>query len=685
MKRFSFVLIPVLMIVMLLSACSGDVSTPHVASVEKDLSELEKGGSIVLSQIGAGTEIALSDFSLDDGIYIETVKKGISKDGNDSVSENLFMRQDGSFIPIPDQQGSVSFTGRDLNLRETGEIIVHRLLNLDDDFEIRAKEPQHLWHSTEFIAEEFYYVSFLDQRFSSLDRSEIVFVTSGSGHQGVSILQEGMLNKNADGVFDFSGKWFTGFAVNMYKAMIADSDDSIKLFILNPTHVDSTPKTLDKQVNVIMVDEQSAGSYRVVVSFSGDDASSVIRNIATSYQALQYLPRYKNGQFRADYFYPEFDLENKQITYHLGSVDKAFLFNLYFDESTGFQPGTATVVVEEDDSGFEPFDVTELDNEIVIKAPSNGIVTWSYKAATEVEIWAESVTPADSYSVKVSDRGRGTGDVGEQMELYGFGFFVLNYTGNETDVPLFRISRYTKKGLDCSAVAWDYDSEDYVCIDDNCAHCADLGHKQHYSRFFIEYNKDEIFHDTVYWTAGNFESYGRIGWGIPFSVSCSNNSNIRTETFGGDSRFPAPPRVIAANTNNRKEMVKIYLQKIILSENKIVVDIALNDPETWYHNVEMVGVHEHTWTISGNKVKCSVCNAERMYSKMHVQAGSYTMKTNKAFAMWVPSLDFKMNIPGSCDLPYLPTEADVYFIALEAGQTITVSKSGNTFTAIIST
>lgn len=583
------------------------VEAGPVDYVNKILNTLEKGGELVLDQIGADTEIALSDFTLEDGIYFEVVenpgatkglrsagssKKGISKGANAFDSGKLFRRQDGSIIPIPGQDGNVSFTGEDLGLFEAGRIIIHRLMNLDDDFEILATEPQHQWHSTEAILEEYYYVSFLDPRFVSLNPSEIVFVTSGAGHQGVSILQEGMLNRNLDGVYDFSGKWFTGFAVNMFKSMIVGSEDSIQLFIKNPIHVGTDSKALNSHVNVIMVDERASKDYKVVVRFSGNNASDVMRKIANSYQALQYLPRYTDGSVRAADFYPEFDLENNTITYHIGSVDRSFLFNLYFDEDTGFQPGTATVVLEEDDSDFEPFDFSNFSNEVVIKAPSNGIVTWSYKAGTEIDAQVKKTIEEHIhvFTMNVSENGRGTGGFGgnsEHVSFSGFGFLIFEYNGDETNVPVLTISKLEKKGLDCSAIGWDYETEDYVCIDDNCEHCSIQGYKQHYSRFFIEWNRDEIFHNALFRTANEYNGYGRIGWTVPFLVQCSENIKIVSETFGGDSRFPAPPRVIAANKDNRTEMVKLYLNQIVLSENKIVVNIAFGDPEVWYYNVEM--------------------------------------------------------------------------------------------------
>lgn len=617
-----FVLIAVISLFVV--SCNGDVSVSEptqnvfVGSVDMPLTSLGKGESIIVDQVGAETTIELSDFSLEDGIYIEIVENGRSRAVTSFNSEKMFKRQDGSFIPIPGQQGNISFTGGDLGLSDVGRVIIHRLLNLDDDFEIRAKEPQHLLHSTEFIAEEFYYVSFLDPRFVSLDPREVVFVTSGVGHQGVSVLQYGMLNKRAEGVYDFSGKWFTGFAVNMFKSMIVNSDDSVKLFIMNPIHATSSQNELNNQINVIMVEKQTAGKYNVVVSFSGEDASDVIYNIATSGQALQYKPRYTNGDFRGNYFYPEFDFENKKIIYHIGSVERDFLFDLYFDESTGFKPGMATVSLEEDTSGFEPVDATQI-NEVVITAPSKGLVTWYYKADSPVEIETERVNHPAVWNMTVSDHGLGTGGFNEQMTLDGYGFFIFEYTGNGTDVPLVSIRRSVKRGLDCSAVAWDYETEDYVCIDDDCKHCINQGSKQHYSRFFIEHNRDEIFHDARFWTLASYGSYGRISWKIPHSVKCTENSSISVETFGGDSRFPAPPRAIATNANNRSQMVKLYLQKIILPENKIVVDIAIGDPEIWYRNVEMYASPITSEQQTTDYIKFSgVLPAQRAFSTIDV-------------------------------------------------------------------
>ena len=555
------------------------------------LSNLAAGGSIELSGISADTELELSGFSLEDGVYIEVVgdnSRDISRgfgDVSDFMS-NLFRRENGTYIPVPDKDGCAEFVAGAIGVVRDAKVIIHKLDKLDFDYEIRGDEYPGL----NGLAEEYYYISFLSPEYRMLDPGEIVLVESGTvGAQGVSVLQRGMLNRDSRGVFDFSGQWFTGFAVNMHRVMNNHDTNVMRLNILNPLHAElDSPTAIDSELSVIRVDRKDSGEYKVVVTFSGDNTSEVIRKIALNYDGLALHPRGTDGINRDLMVFPEYDLENRTITYHLGRLDEDLLFTLNYDSAnTGFVEGEASLVLEEDPEGYDIFDLTELENSVDITAPSNGIVTWAYKAEEKVlfEIIDNNSHRYRSSFYVVSRSGEGSSGMAKgEYECEGTGFIIVDYTGNDTNVSLLTLRNTVHQGIDCSSVEWDPDKKEYFCADENCESCAALGSRQSYDGGFIHLNWESISSDT-FWTEDEFEDYGRIGFGLGGSVYASNEFFDTSTT--GNVRPDDPYGTLAWKHDDTDRRVEIRLRKILVFENKIVCDIALNGSDEFTTGVVM--------------------------------------------------------------------------------------------------
>lgn len=553
-------------------------SDPIKDSIIEDLSKLESGSKIEIGGIGPETAINLSDFSLGDRIYIEVQQKdkGFSKN---IISDSLFEREDGTLIPIPGQNGNVELTGSDLGIESNGTIII-RHFPMDNDFEIRKGEDAYK-DKTNILAEELYYVDFIDDNspFKDLKKDEIVLVKTGLvGIQGFTVLQQNIQNKNAEDLLDLSS--YDGFAINMFFEFGTNEKekDAMILHVLNPIHASTTPTELPSFVNVIMVDKQDeTTNYKVVVSYDGDDAAQVIHAIASDYGALQLNPRKINGQNRLPCVYPEFDAEKGTITYHLGKVTEPVLFNLDYSIVTDIAKGIAKVQLAEDNEGITVYDSDFLSNltSKTISVKAGEILTWAYDTDIKHIFEIEAKGSVNRFSVD-HEYGRGSG-FGEVEELYGSGFFLLDNPGNEA-LDMLKLTKTEYKKIGCRVIRWNEQTNDYVCVTENCEYCAEHGGSPtHYSTQFILDNRAEVFMQEGEYRANdnnNYGIYGNIG-SLHLIAWCSNMHSLgmKNSTTGSDG---GPIRAHRWNLDNSSVSIVLQYTEFRTDENDTVSEMVCN-------------------------------------------------------------------------------------------------------------
>ena len=658
------------------------------------LSNLAAGGSIEVNGLDADTELALSGFSLEDGVYIEVVddgSRGISRGIVDDVV-NLFRRQNGTIIPIPDSNGCAEFVAGALGVVEDAKVVIHKLDKLDLDYEIDPKEKKYEGYDRK-LAEEYYYINFLLPEFWDLDPEEIVIVTSGSvGAQGVSLLQNGYLNRNVNGVFDLSNKSITGFAVNMHRVLEEYGyNEVMRLHVLNPIHVGDDPTVIDNDINVIRVDKKDAQQYKVTISFTGSDAEDVICRIADEYQCLGTLPRYTDGSHRS-MVYPEYDPEGKTITYHLGVVDRDFIFTLIFDSAlTGFTPGNASISLSVDTDGIEIHDLDEID-EIDFVADAPGYITWAYSASDQsIFDFERKNGQFNGTNYCISKNGVGSCGVGDgtirirsnNNDEVSTGFFLIKYFGNENDVTLFSMIRSGLKSLDCLDVEWDPETEEYVCIDDDCEYCSAAGVKKRYSGYFVFSNYEKILGDTTYWTADEYGEYGKIGF-KKGGVRISASFHLDTGT-AGNGRKAYGMSSLSWNSKNTDQQVEVCLTKILKSQNKIVCAIAFGGTTDFVTGVELFGEEETTeWEYNDGYVTRTASGQIETRHAIETQigpGGPYEVVVTGSVIIAVQSLNFEQTYTdGVFMTDTLPASVPVLFIAPDSDTDIEItSVEGNTY------
>ena len=660
------------------------------------LASLPAGGSLELTGLTADSEIELTDFSLEDGVYIEVVGDGSRGIGLPGFGgDNVFVREDGTFMPMPDANGTSVFAAACIGVTETVKVYVHKLENLDFDYHISTNEYKHRIKGSG-VAEEYYYIDFRNPKFSDLNREEIVLVRSGSdAAHGIAVLQLGMLNYDSNRLFDFSAPWINGFAVNMHIVYSVESPKDMKLNILSPKHASNKPIVLDNELTVIRVDKQDGGEYKIVVSFTGENGEDVIHRIAMDKHDLEIAPRYLDGSNRDRIVYPEFDLENLTITYHLGQVDEDFMFNLNYEtQFTGFVPGDASFVLEPDNEGIEVHNISSIEDAVEIRAESQGLMTWAFGTETRrpIEIVKNNTEFAGkinyiggksstAYSSNIGDDFLDVG--GRNLESMSniTGYMIIDYYGEEPTASLMTLRESKLQAIECAVVKWDYEHGGLVCADDNCEKCAELGYKQRYSWSFIRRNKSVILPD-IYWTDDEYGKYGRIGFGKGARIQVSGTSISNAASTTGSFRPTDTFGTLLYNKNDKNESVEVRLKEIWVAENKIVCDIALNGSDKFIENVVMSPSHlKHEWKYEGNGyVHCTVngCSERRRAVEYMITGpgGPYTIIVNGTCIVYVPAVDYEEVCNKQFITEYLEEEATIpaYFIAPSSEYDISIKR-----------
>lgn len=671
----------------------------------RSLSDLEPGGSIVVEGVDADTEITLSDFTLEDGIFIEIISdsgRDISVDR--AISSNMFFeRQDGTLIPIPNEHQIALFTGKLLGIISKCKIIISKLDRLDLDLEIDSLEDKY--DGKNGMAEEYYYVI---PELMGLDPSEIVVVETGSGGaRNYSVLHSAMMGKSELGLFDFSHSLIPGFAIDMNMKIGTQEHGLSRLHILNPIHVSSTPTELTrKDVNVLMVPAQADGEYKVVITFDGLNVDAIIRDIIAYHLPLEIKPRTIDGVNRENNIYPEFNLDEGTITYHLGEVEEAMLFNLNYTMIENLESVGISVVLSEDNEGITVHDISSFDGTIEIDSVPNKILTWAFESSTIHPIKVTKYLPASICRMRMyfigNNRGGGLGKVrnlllspGGTFNLDGndkfTGYIVFDCTDLDEETRILTLEETQFSGISCPAVAWDQESRRYVCCDESCTLCPDEnGKRLVYTPEYLSNNRDVIF-SNVYVTEGSYGEYGQIAFG--------NGAHIQTMkpnmTYGpGGTTCDEKGRweAYCTEADDVTKMITVIIDKILVSENKLVCDIIINksiDEKNVYENVEMTLGHvHHAWEFDeeSSTVHCTIpgCEEQRNAIKLDVQADAvnpYVINTNKDVIISLPISGDYFFCNGTFEAGILEVDTFAYVIAMDPDCSVSqVSRIGNTFT-----
>lgn len=676
-------------------------------TVDQSLKNLEAGGSIEIDNVGSDTEFNLSEFSLEDGIFIEIVNsKGKAIGSSKAIdSPNFFQRQDGSIMPIPDSNGKISFKGNELGLANGVKVIINRLLHLDTDFQISTNEYSG---TGKRVAEEYYYVNFL---LSGLNPNEVVLVETGRGAHDIRLVQRGMLNKDISGVLDLSQYALTGFAVNMYLGLDeSDPNQKMTLHILNPINVTETPQSLTEKLNVIKVSEQSSTSDKmIVIKFNNPE---IVMNIALSTSALLTKPRWLEPKIvndkkitnRSVNIIPEYDLDTNTIIYHLGKVDESFIFNLDWEEAGyNYESDGAEIYIKDDDTEWAGFnDISDIDNPINISSKHGKLVTWAFQSNRFYNVYVENKYRVDRTRMYyINDyMGGGSGLLREfffNTDSYGdvddsemfTGYILINCVGKSTDEEVITLKNADNLGIDCAHVVFNLGEYGaYQCTDPLCG--------KTYSIPYLEACYKNIFKGTFIDPANN--KFGVFGTIYHTEDGLIDNSGIERHGDNGTAvDYRMKERTILIDGTER--WIEARLQEIINEPNedkKLVYDVYWYEQPDTPIRVTFVLDCEHDWTnVDIHEVDdnhslfyCKNCGSSRLAYKVRLSSlekqGYHIVLNNLPIAIYVSENElYTFDDSEFVDLSELPQigepyGVDVYAFSTEPGHILDVEIEDNT-------
>lgn len=243
---------------MLLPACkpNSNAEKSKINTVKLDLSSSDD----LSATIDNNTELQLENIDLSKGlIVIEGDFAASSSSRGLESNDNFFKRQDGTIIPVPDEDKKTIFYGSDLNVSGSTSIKIKRL-PLDDDFEITSDEYEN--NTKSVASEEFYYVDLNDQKWKDLDPKQVVITTyPQDGNNSVSLIRRGYKSRSVLGVLDFSRE--RGFGLDFTAVFV---NDKAKVCVLSPKKMEmNTNYTIDSDVAVYKISSNN-GSYKITLN-----------------------------------------------------------------------------------------------------------------------------------------------------------------------------------------------------------------------------------------------------------------------------------------------------------------------------------------------------------------------------------------------------------------------------------
>lgn len=669
-------IVPILFVIatlFLFAGCRNEAET--LQSV--DLSSLEKGGTLEIKRVTSRTRLELTDFSLKDGVYIEVGNSSRGTTSRGDSDNSLYEKQSGSFIPVPDESGTAAFSASSLKIGKQADVTVHKMQNLDDDFRISSDEPAYA--GKRGLVEEYYYVDFSDPRWTGLDRSEIVVFWDCDGFGGGKVIQHGQLSRSRNGVFDLSDPSIEGFGVYLYSILDGDTYSFIDARIMNPLHPGSSPTALTEKNNILMIDEQGSGEYKLEVAFNGDDAQSAAIDL-WKYGILDAY--YTDGSFRQGLI-KELDIDNCVLTYHLGVVDKAFLYTLELPSSgTSFTYGNATIRLLKDEPGIEYHTISSLDDPIIVQSDSDKAFIWAFKSDIEeiievVDLFkgSNSYGTTNIYNPPLPPEKSGPLPIGCHIITSGTtGYLSFFSEEMEAGTSLFMIKKasqsFSTQILVCDEIQWDESLHAYVCASDDCDTCNSAGQKQQIDLLSMTIQARSIL-SGCYVTEESYDEYGRIGYENGYLIKLMDYDMVLDSSTSGNLSAGDSYGTYAWSSVDTSKKVEIRLKKLSVSGKKIVCDITLGDTEK-HSDVVMTLYHDHVWSFSEGVATCGSCGEKRSCMPLIVEPGGpYNFTVNGSVILYVPEDNSSMTINGSFATPQLNKRFSIYLIAPNSGYSIT--------------
>lgn len=655
-----------------------------------DLADIK--GSSKTIEVGSNTLVSMENLKLEDGVFVDTSMLSRSIESRDvgSGSKNIFKTQGGGYMMVPDGNHHGEFHGYDLGIVDGVIKLAFRVFgNIDNDLAITSEEYPDVKPSD--LLEEFYYVSFLDPKYSSLDPSRIVVVgPTYGGYCEFSVIQFGDYEQIKEGILDFS--FYPGFGLYLYRAIGGNDGNNAwgnYCYVLNPLRLNASnnvSQTISNEVAVFDVDINDGQYYKITVHF--DSFSDIDKLVGATNE------RYYNGETRDQVMIPVVDSASQTITYYLGAVDRPFLFTM---DLSGADDAEFTFTCEASDQASFPGYVDLFnkvsDGSYIVTVPAGNAgnyYTFAFKITDTGYI--NSRLCNGTYVVKsyvIGKGSQGSYPIGNALfdNTTVTGYIITDCTYSSADDDLIIFDKDEPPMVDCPHMIWDEESEKYKCADGTCD---------------VTYSYFDMF---------NLQRTSFDGWldatvgGHNLSIRQLMNVNLDELTFGstenshGDSGEFA--NIISSNSDHTQR-IQVSVKEMKTDEFKLVTeftgDVFINVDskgfaEQTFEDVTFTRAADaHFWAMSGDTAICTVCGEARNAASTEIARGIPCtlnisgLSGEDKLTVIVPSLGFEMAVAnGSYNFPSPDARTIAYLIPPTPESSVSFTKSGSaTYNIVIS-
>lgn len=418
MKKICFLLLIINLSLCLTISCNPDTSsnTPSSNTPQTPNGDI-KDLVGVWFDVTDSTNISLNNIP-DDILYsiqVTNTSKGfdLSAKGN---NKKIAKTEDGSIIPIVDENGNCNFTGSDLGITsDGGKLKINQIKSntTGDRMILSTENPSQRCEKKNDRYEEFYeaffHVNLNSNKYKSLDREKIAIIcksTNGGGSASMSIdygiFYTNNYHLNNASEFDRLLDLSSSPKFNVYMGIGINKSNpevwrNFEIFITNPIELEyNVSKPIPSDVNVFRVAKDENKDNKYVIELTAPGTNHI-------YQGYEAFSDYANARYldgtRVPYFAQMTNEESNVATYYLGSIDEDFLFNVCWkgnDSAQGYGSIKLRLITPEEQSNIVfidssvdkdyDFNIAKESNfKLFIVNPEINIASIEFKNMTEAD------------------------------------------------------------------------------------------------------------------------------------------------------------------------------------------------------------------------------------------------------------------------------------------------------------
>lgn len=413
-SKFCFILLSLVLVFSLLVSCNSESKKDDDTSISGNISDLTGKWLTVTDS----TTISLKNIPNDVlyNVQVSSSSNNSKSASRDNEKDKLAITENGSIIPIPDENNACSYKGSDIGISGTeGKMRIDTIKSNTTEglMILSSKNPDQRCEPKDSRYDEYYETSYCinlnSEKFSPLNKTEIAIISKKLGGGGSANMSSdyGIFftnnyalsnSKKVKSLLDMSD--ISGF--NIYQGFgITKSNPDVwrqfEIVITNPISLPYGEETeIPSENNVFRVTKALDKTKEFVIELkSPERISDTYQNFDDNADA-----RYLDGT-RKPYFAPMTNEKKNVATYYLGKIEDDFIFNVCWtgsSETVNYGTLTLREITEEEKNSIvfinkEETDFTipdEIPYKLFVVEPGITVCSVEYSdltGATEMEMY----------------------------------------------------------------------------------------------------------------------------------------------------------------------------------------------------------------------------------------------------------------------------------------------------------